>query len=118
MSKSSNLSTEDWVSIGVRIKTRRQELRIKQTELAESIEVSTNHMSAIERGVQHPSVNTLKRIAEELGVSMDYFMLGNMHSHNILLNIIDRLMICKEKTSAIILKLIPILDEELPDSKK
>lgn len=36
--------------IGNRIKLRRKELKIKQSELAELINISNNHMSSIENG--------------------------------------------------------------------
>lgn len=37
-------------SMGNRIKSRRKELRIKQSELAESLDISNNHISSIENG--------------------------------------------------------------------
>lgn len=36
--------------MGTRIKVRRKELKIKQAELAEALEISNNHMSSIENG--------------------------------------------------------------------
>lgn len=44
-------------SIGIRIKTRRKELKIKQAELAEMLGISTNHMSSIENGKQKPGLS-------------------------------------------------------------
>lgn len=38
--------------MGTRIKVRRKELKIKQAELAETLEISNNHMSSIENGRQ------------------------------------------------------------------
>lgn len=38
--------------MGNRIKVRRRELKIKQTELAEILEISNTHMSSIENGRQ------------------------------------------------------------------
>ena len=38
--------------MGTRIKVRRKELKIKQAELAEALEISNNHMSSIENGSQ------------------------------------------------------------------
>ena len=113
MQKSSDLTEEDWISIGNRIKMRRKELHIKQGELAKRIDVSSTHMSAIERGFQHPGINTLLRLSEELDVTPDYFLLGNMHSHNLPLNIIERLMLCDEQTVSLAIKIIQLLDDDL-----
>lgn len=41
--------------MGLRIKARRKELKIKQAELAEVLDISNNHMSSIESGKQKPS---------------------------------------------------------------
>ena len=43
--------------MGNRIKIRRKELRIKQAELAEKLNISNNHMSSIENGRQKPSLD-------------------------------------------------------------
>lgn len=43
--------------MGNRIKIRRKELRIKQAELAEQLNISNNHMSSIENGRQKPSLD-------------------------------------------------------------
>ena len=47
--------------MGSRIKMRRKELHIKQAELAETLEISNNHMSSIENGRQKPSLDTFIR---------------------------------------------------------
>lgn len=64
MQKSSDLTPNDWHDIGNRIKIRRQELRIKQTELAEQVNISINHMSAIERLMisQNKTVSIIQKI--------------------------------------------------------
>lgn len=46
--------------MGNRIKIRRKELRIKQAELAEQLNISNNHMSSIENGRQKPSLDILR----------------------------------------------------------
>ena len=42
----------NYIEMGNRIKLRRQELKIKQYELASSINISDNHISSIERGCE------------------------------------------------------------------
>ena len=50
--------------MGNRIKIRRKELRIKQAELAEKLNISNNHMSSIENGRQKPSLDIFIRICD------------------------------------------------------
>ena len=69
--------------MGNRIKIRRKELRIKQAELAEQLNISNNHMSSIENGRQKPSLDIFIRICNLLNVTPDYLLLGNMHAYNI-----------------------------------
>jgi len=64
------------VSLGKRIKERRQILKITQQELAQAIGMTPQHISAIEQGKWAPSLTLLPRLAEELGVSVDYLVSG------------------------------------------
>lgn len=48
--------------MGKRIQTRRKELRIKQAMFAETLNISTNHLSAIENGKEKPSFDTFVNI--------------------------------------------------------
>lgn len=88
--------TQQYMDIGRRIQTRRKELRIKQSELAEKLDISNNHMSSIENGRDKPSLDTLICICEELSTTPDYFLLGNMHPNNISQDILDGLRLCSE----------------------
>lgn len=69
--------------IGNRIKLRRKELKIKQSELAELINISNNHMSSIENGSEHPSLERFLLICDFLKVTPDYLLLGNIHGNNV-----------------------------------
>ncbi len=82
--------------MGARIKTRRKELRMKQAELAEALDISNNHMSSIENGKQKPSLNTFIEICKCLNVTPDYLLLGTMHSYNIPQDISDKLRLCNQ----------------------
>lgn len=53
---------------------RRKELHIKQAELAETLEISNNHMSSIENGRQKPSLDTFIRLCDCLNVTPDYLV--------------------------------------------
>lgn len=82
--------------MGMRIKIRRKELKIKQAELAESLDISNNHMSAIENGKQKPSLDTFVKICIYLKVTPDYLLLGTMHAYNLPQDIIDKLRLCSQ----------------------
>ena len=79
--------------MGTRIKVRRKELKIKQSELAERINISNNHMSSIETGKEKLSIDVFVKICEALNVTPDYLLLGCIHSNNISQNIIDKLLV-------------------------
>lgn len=82
--------------MGNRIKIRRKELRIKQAELAEKLNISNNHMSSIENGRQKLSLDIFIRICDLLNVTPDYLLLGSMHAYNIPQDIIDKLLLCNQ----------------------
>ncbi|MBR3290865.1 MAG: helix-turn-helix transcriptional regulator [Bacteroidales bacterium] len=57
--------------IGIIIKERRKELGINQQELADLAGVGINSLVAIERGKGNPSLKTLLRILEVLGLEIN-----------------------------------------------
>lgn len=61
------------LSLGNRIRTERQRRGITQEKLAEKVDISTNFMSLIENG-RNMSVETLVKIADALGVTVDYLL--------------------------------------------
>ena len=61
----------DYGRIGIRIKRYRLDKHLKQEQLGELIHSSTATITAIERGVKAPSVDTLISIANTLEVSAD-----------------------------------------------
>ena len=63
-------------SLGHRIKTLRQGLGISQDELAKRLEVTPQHISAIELDKRVPSLNFLARLAEQFDVTTDYLITG------------------------------------------
>lgn len=81
-------------NMGIRIKTRRKELKIKQAELAEMLGISNNHMSSIENGKQKPSMDIFIGICRYLNVSPDYLLLGSFHAHNVPQDILEQLRLC------------------------
>ena len=76
---------------------RRKELHIKQAELAETLEISNNHMSSIENGRQKPSLDTFIRLCDCLMLTPDYLLLGSMHAYNLPQDILDKLRLCSQE---------------------
>ncbi len=58
-------------TLGHRIQINRERRGMKQEELAERAELSTNYISALERDMKKPSIDSFIRIANALQVSSD-----------------------------------------------
>lgn len=61
-------------AIGLRIKAARENAHITQEEFAAAIGCTTQHISAIERGVKTPRLDTFVRMANTLGISADVLL--------------------------------------------
>ena len=64
------------MSLGQRIRERRETLKITQQELARALGMTPQHISAIEQDKGFPSLILLPKLAEQLGVSTDYLLSG------------------------------------------
>ena len=60
-----------------RLKQLRKQKDLSQQELAEQAGIHYTHIGRYERGQSKPSTDTLKRLAETLGVSSDYLLEGS-----------------------------------------
>jgi len=70
----------NYISLGERIKTIRKNKRITQKTLAEKTDQSIAFISYIENGERIMSLETFVSIANELGVSADDLLAGNIKS--------------------------------------
>ncbi len=61
----------DLSAIGSRIRAARDRKGLTQEDLAELVELSSSHISVLERGVKPPKLDTLVNIANALDVSAD-----------------------------------------------
>lgn len=68
----------DYRAIGSRIRAYRLERKLSQELLSELADVTPAHFSHIERGNTKPSLPTLLRIANALGVSLDDLVCDNL----------------------------------------
>ena len=64
------------MSIGKRIRKRRQELKLTQENLARALGLTPQHISGIEQDKRSPSLASLAKLAEELGITVDYLVTG------------------------------------------
>ncbi len=64
------------MTLGRRIKERRQALRITQKDLANAAQITLQHVSAIEQSKRTPSLPLLIKLAEQLNASLDHLVLG------------------------------------------
>lgn len=64
----------DTVAVGARIKAARERAGMTQEELAEALDMSSTHISVIERGVKSPRLDTFVSIANVLQISTDMLL--------------------------------------------
>lgn len=64
----------DYKRLGVRIREERLKLNLTQAQLAEAIDISDTYMGAIERGERSLTLDTLVRLVNRLGVTVDYLL--------------------------------------------
>ena len=58
------------MEIGLLIKKRRESLRLRQEDLSELSQVTIKTIHLIEQGKANPSIKTLNKIAEVLGLEL------------------------------------------------
>lgn len=64
------------MSIGRRIRKRRKDLQLTQQDLGRALGLTSQHISVIEQDKRTPSLSSLSKLAEELGVTVDYLATG------------------------------------------
>jgi len=96
----------DYGVMGMRIANRRKQLDMKQNVLAEKVRISNNYLSGIECGKENPSLEVFIRLCNELQVTPDYLLLGNMHSNNVPQNITDGLRMCSKEDVELLSKIV------------
>ncbi len=64
-----------------RLERLRKEKKINQSELARSIGLTQQTISSYEKGKNRPSMEIIVRLAQELGVTSDYLLNGNVANY-------------------------------------
>lgn len=72
----------DYKRLGKRIREERQRLNLTQAELAEAIDISDTYMGAIERGERSLTLDTLVRLVNRLGVTIDYLLADSVSGND------------------------------------
>jgi len=60
-----------------RLRELRTQRKLSQTELGHMVDLHYTHIGRYERGISRSSADTLKRLADALGVSADYLVDGS-----------------------------------------
>ena len=64
----------DYKRLGERIREERLRLQLTQARLVEDVDISDTYMGAIERGERSLTLDTLVRLVNRLGVTVDYLL--------------------------------------------
>ncbi|MCL2619880.1 MAG: helix-turn-helix domain-containing protein [Defluviitaleaceae bacterium] len=64
----------DYKRLGQRIREERLKLNLTQSQLAEDIDISDTYVGQIERGERSLTLDTLVRLVNRLGVTIDYLL--------------------------------------------
>lgn len=71
----------DYAKIGKRIQKVRKQKKLTQADLAAICDCTSNHLSAIENGVNKPSLELMMRISCSLDKSIDYFLMDSPYAY-------------------------------------
>ena len=99
------------MNIGQRIRKRREVLNITQQELAQALGVTPQHISVVEQNKRVPSLTFLAKLAEQLGVSIDYLVSGKAIHGEIVLDAIVAIKADKRLTAKAKKGLIALVEE-------
>ena len=86
------------ITMGIRIKKRRKSLGFTQAKLAELVNTSVNHISAIETSKENPSLNLLLDLCSALKTTPDFLLMGIARSDDIPQELVEGLRLCDEHT--------------------
>ena len=68
--------------LGERIKEERKRIHLTQAQLANEVGISDTYMGAIERGERSLTLDTLVKLANRIGVTIDYLLTDFVDGNN------------------------------------
>lgn len=72
----------DYKRLGERIREERLKRNLTQAQLAEAVDISDTYMGAIERGERSLTLDTLVRLVNRLGVTVDYLLADSVTNND------------------------------------
>lgn len=97
----------DFDLMGQKIKDARDKARLTQEQLAENVDLSVTHISAIENNNSGVSVASLVKIANELNVSLDWLLFDKTEGLYFIENEVSRLFSdCTDREAQILLNFL------------
>ena len=107
----------DYSRIGIRIKRYRLDKHLTQEQLSDLIHTSTAMITAIERGVKAPSIETLVNIANTLEVSADDILIDALVcSQSAVGNEVQEILLdCNAKEKEILIRALTFLKAVLSE---
>ena len=79
------------IEIGANLQAAREQAGYTQERLAEMLELSPNHISAIERGVSAISLDALKKTCLLFGISADVILFGKSQNSDAVYDIAQQI---------------------------
>ncbi|MNJ44806.1 HTH-type transcriptional regulator ImmR [compost metagenome] len=109
----------DYDALGNRLRQERHKMHWTQEKLAEKIEVSDAYIGQIERGERSLSLETLVKLANQLGVTVDYLLHDSIEiNDDQFMNQIHQIMVERTpKEKQLVLDLIKLMLTHLDDMK-
>lgn len=102
----------DKVAIGKIIQKLRNDKKLTQEELAEKVDISTNYLSKVERGLGKLNVESFLKMAEVLSFNFEDFGINTQHTQDELSNkIIYKILGTSEKKKVLYLKALNFIDD-------
>lgn len=110
----------DYDALGKRLRQERHKMHWTQEKLAEKIDVSDAYIGQIERGERSLSLETLIKLANELGVTVDYLLQDSIQiTDDHFMNQVKQIMIQRSsKEKQLALDILKMMFTHLDDIKE
>lgn len=99
------------MSLGRRIRERRKALGLTQQEFATALGLTPQHISVIEQDKRSPALASLARMAEELGVTVDFLVTGKAGKEGVITGVIPAIKADKRLSLKAKRALIALVEE-------
>lgn len=101
----------DNANLGERMKKTRKKLNLTQEQFGEMTDVTSAYIGQIERNERTPSLKKLKEMAEKLGVSVEYLVVGEKTAAEVDENLKKELEGVSQRQKMLITEVIRLIKE-------